>query len=76
MKISKQLHKASSQKKAEYDPNKTIPEARKWIKTLMDYAKKADRELATKKDPGMDMSYFVGFMKGYRDENWYDEFYG
>lgn len=57
------------------DLSKTVPSARKWIKRLMDHAKKADRELASNKEPGREMSYFVGFLKGYDDEDWYDHFY-
>jgi hypothetical protein len=60
----------------EGDLSETVPAAIAWIDRLEGLARKARQELKSKKEPGRDMSYFVGHMKGYRDEDWYEHFYG
>jgi len=57
------------------DLAKTVPEAIQWIDRLEALAKKAKAELKSKKEPGRDTSYFVGHMKGFDGENWYEHFY-
>jgi len=60
----------------EGDLAKSVSSAIEWIKRLEDLAKKAKSELTKNKEPGRDTSYFVGHLKGYRDEDWYEHFYG
>jgi len=59
----------------EGDLSKTVPAALKWIDRLQRHAQKAKRELA-RGEPGREMNRFVGFLKGYRDTEWYDHFFG
>ena len=54
----------------------TIPAAIKWIDDLVKYAGKAKQELKSKNGPGRSTAEFVGHMKGYKDEDWYDHFFG
>lgn len=61
--------------KQAFDLDKTVPEAIRWIERLEDLAKKAKAELKSKKEPGRDTSYFVGHMKGFSQEDWYEHFY-
>lgn len=57
------------------DLEKTVPSAIKFIDRLVSLAAKAKRELQSKKEPEREMTAFVGFMKGYRDTDWYEHFY-
>lgn len=59
----------------EGDFSKTVPAAIKWIDRLQRHAQKAKRELS-RGEPSREMGWFVGFMKGYRDTEWYDHFFG
>ena len=60
----------------EGDLAKTVPAALKWIDRLIGAAEKAKRELKSKKEPLRDTSAFVSVLKGYRNEDWYDHFFG
>jgi hypothetical protein len=44
----------------EGDLSETVPAAIAWIDRLEGLARKARQELKSKKEPGRDMSYFVG----------------
>lgn len=61
----------------EGDADKATKDAVAWIERLENLAKKAKSALKTKGDGGVrELSEFVGQLKGYRDEGWYDTFFG
>ena len=55
--------------------DKALASAKAWIIRLRSMAQDALHELETKGGPGMKMSYFVGHMKDYRAEDWYERYY-
>lgn len=59
----------------EEDLAKNVAEALKFIDRLVALAGKAKRELKSKKEPGRDMSEFVGVLIRGVDEDWYSYFY-
>ena len=59
----------------EGDDEKSLAGAKQFLDHLVSLAEKAKHELASKKEPGSAMSSFVGHMKGYQHEAWYEHWY-
>lgn len=59
----------------EGDMEKSVSEALQWIDRVEGLAKKAKAELKSRKEPGRSMSEFVGVVKGFSHEEWYEHFY-
>jgi hypothetical protein len=55
--------------------DKSLESAKSFILLLRTLAQDALHELETKRGPGKVMSRFVGYMKGYRNEDWYEHYY-
>lgn len=60
----------------EGDLAKSVDSSVKWIERLQSLAEKARAELKKNKEPGRALSEFMGYMKSYRYEDWYEHFYG
>ena len=46
-----------------------------WIEDVIKKGQDANKELSSKEDPGRASSEFIGSLKGYRDEEWFEFFY-
>ena len=55
---------------------KTDKEVLAWIAELHKKAKAAEQEMKKKEKPGMALSSFIGFLRGYEHTDWYEKYYG
>ena len=59
----------------EGDPEKAKKAFVAWIDDLVKKAQAAKKELLSKEDPGSAATAFIGTMKGYSQEDWYEVYY-